>query len=357
MLTYFKKSIDRYLSDDAAITLALFVVASIITLMTLGSLLAPVLAGFIFAYLLQGIVSLLERCKLPHLLAVLVTFFVFCTVLLLIIFMILPLIWEQMTTFFNELPRMIQQFQTHLTNLPDKYPTFISDAQLQNLITAVNTQLGAAGQWLVSFSVSKIFSIVTMLIYLVLVPILIFFFLKDKKYITETIHSFLPENKRLINQVAAEMSVQIANYIRGKAIEIIIITVADYIVFALLGLHYALLLAVLVGLSVVVPYIGAVVVTIPVVLIAFIQWGWSNEFIMLVCIYGVIQAIDGNILVPLLFSEAVNLHPIAIIMAVLIFGGIWGLWGVFFAIPLATLIKAIYNAWPKDMEAETGGKD
>ena len=53
-----------------------------------------------------------------------------------------------------------------------------------------------------------------------------------------------------------------------------------------------------------------------------------------------------HVLVPLLFSEAVNLHPVAIVLAVLFFGGIWGLWGVFFAIPLATLIKAIINAWP-----------
>lgn len=63
--------------------------------------------------------------------------------------------------------------------------------------------------------------------------------------------------------------------------------------------------------------------------------------------YGIIQALDGNVLVPLLFSEAVNLHPVAIIVAVLVFGGLWGFWGVFFAIPLATLIKAILNAWPK----------
>jgi putative permease len=59
-----------------------------------------------------------------------------------------------------------------------------------------------------------------------------------------------------------------------------------------------------------------------------------------------IQALDGNVLVPLLFSEAVNLHPIAIIVAVLFFGGIWGVWGVFFAIPLATLISAVVTAWP-----------
>ena len=63
--------------------------------------------------------------------------------------------------------------------------------------------------------------------------------------------------------------------------------------------------------------------------------------------YGIIQALDGNVLVPLLFSEAVNLHPVAIICAVLLFGGLWGFWGVFFAIPLATLFKAVINAWPR----------
>jgi len=65
-------------------------------------------------------------------------------------------------------------------------------------------------------------------------------------------------------------------------------------------------------------------------------------------VYGIIQALDGNLLVPLLFSEAVNLHPVAIIIAIIFFGGMWGLWGVFFAIPLATLVKAVLNAWPEE---------
>ncbi len=62
--------------------------------------------------------------------------------------------------------------------------------------------------------------------------------------------------------------------------------------------------------------------------------------------YLVIQGLDGNVLVPLLFSEVVDLHPIAIIAAVLVFGALWGFWGVFFAIPLATLVKAVFHAWP-----------
>jgi putative permease len=81
-----------------------------------------------------------------------------------------------------------------------------------------------------------------------------------------------------------------------------------------------------------------------------VQFGWSGDFALVMVIYGVIQFIDGNILVPLLFSEAVNLHPVAIITAILLFGGLWGLWGVFFAIPLATLIKAVINAWPRQSD-------
>ena len=144
-----------------------------------------------------------------------------------------------------------------------------------------------------------------------------------------------------------EMDMQFTNYVRGKAIEILIIGLVSYAVFLWLGVNYAALLALLVGLSVLVPYIGATVVTIPVLLVGYMQWGFSNDFFWLFGAYGVIQFLDGTLLVPLLFSEVVNLHPVFIIVSVLLFGGIWGFWGVFFAIPLATLVKAVFNAWPR----------
>jgi putative permease len=86
--------------------------------------------------------------------------------------------------------------------------------------------------------------------------------------------------------------------------------------------------------------------------VAWFQWGWSSDFIYLGITYLVIQAIDGNVLVPLLFSEVVNLHPVAIIVAILVFGGLWGFWGVFFAIPLGTLVKAVLTAWPRAQKRE-----
>jgi putative permease len=83
-----------------------------------------------------------------------------------------------------------------------------------------------------------------------------------------------------------------------------------------------------------------------VALVALAQWGLTADFYYAILAYGIIQALDGNLLAPLLFSEVVNLHPVAIIVSILFFGGIWGFWGVFFAIPLATLIQAVLQAWP-----------
>ena len=126
-----------------------------------------------------------------------------------------------------------------------------------------------------------------------------------------------------------------------------------YLVFVVLGLNYALLLSVITGLSVMVPYIGAAAVNIPVAAIAYVQWGLGGEFWTVIVAYNILQILDGNVLVPIIFSEAVNLHPVAIIFAILFFGGIWGLAGVFFAIPLATLIQAIINAWPSRVQSKS----
>jgi putative permease len=156
----------------------------------------------------------------------------------------------------------------------------------------------------------------------------------------------LPEERGLVNRVWVESEAQVANYVRGKFVEIVIVGAVTYVTFITLGLQYAALLATMIGFSVLIPYIGAMVATVPVALVAFFQFGWGWEFGYVLIAYTIIQVLDGNVLVPLLFSEVVNLHPVAIILAILVFGGMWGFWGIFFAIPLATFVKAVINAWP-----------
>jgi putative permease len=203
------------------------------------------------------------------------------------------------------------------------------------------------GRIVLSLSLASIPGIIAWFIYLILVPLLVFFFMKDHRKLLAWFVSFLPKEHSILTKVWAEMDEQIGNYIRGKITEITIVGVATYLVFLYFDLRYRVLLAVLVGLSVVIPYVGAVVITIPVLLVGYIQWRFSADFAYMCLWYFLVQALDGNLLVPFLFSEAVNLHPVAIIIAILVFGAAWGFWGVFFAIPLATLVKAVLSAWPR----------
>ncbi|MFP6860112.1 AI-2E family transporter, partial [Pseudomonas sp.] len=347
MFKVFQDWLHRYFSDEQAVVLAVLLVVGFAVVLTLGGMLAPVLTGMVLAFLMQGLVNAFERLRIPQVVSVWLVFTLFMSMLGVFLLVLMPLLWRQVITLFNELPRMLGEWQSLFLLLPERYPTLITNEQVLQLIEAVRGEAGSVGQSALSFSLSSLPMLVSIMIYVVLVPILVFFFLKDRELIGVWFRGYLPRERALITQVAEEMNKQIANYIRGKVIEIIICGVVTYIAFAALGLNYAALLALFVGLSVVVPYIGAVVVTVPVALIGLFQWGFGDQFIYLMVVYGIIQALDGNVLVPLLFSEAVNLHPVAIICAVLLFGGMWGFWGVFFAIPLATLFKAVIDAWPR----------
>ena len=354
MLEIFRKWYKRYLSEEESVLLLVLLTLSVVLLMTIGDILAPVLAAIVLAYLAQGLAGRLERLGLPTWLGVAVSYLVFVGAFFGFCLAILPLVWRQMLSLVGELPGMLSRGQEILSILPERYPQFFSEAQVRELISLAQGELAGLGPALVTGSLAWIPSILTVMVYLILIPLLVFFFLKDGHQISAWFGGFLPTERPLLRRIWRETDQQFANYARGKVLEILIIGSVSYFAFAWLGLQYAVLLGVLVGVSVIIPYIGATLVTLPVALVGFFQWGLTPEFYYMLVVYMVIQVLDGNVLVPLLFSEAVNLHPVAIILAVLFFGGIWGMWGVFFAIPLATMIKAIINAWPRAGSAVSG---
>ena len=336
----------RYFTDPQAALLVVLLVLSVVVLLTMGKMLAPLLAALIIAYLLEGAVTKLQRRKFPRIWAVNLVYLLFVAFMVYILFGLMPLLSKQVSQFFQEVPDMINNGQELLLQLPEQYPELVSEDYIGQLIVTIRQGFNDLGKNVLSVSVASIPAIITILVYLVLVPLMIFFFLKDKVLILDWMGRFLPKERRLVNEIWIEVDAQIGNYVRGKFNEIIIIGGASYIVFVSFGLNYAPLLGLIVGLSVLIPYIGAAVVTLPIAFVAYFQWGLTSDFVWLMIVYGVIQFLDGNVLVPILFSEAVNLHPVAIIVAILVFGGLWGFWGVFFAIPLATLVKALINVWP-----------
>jgi len=342
----------RYFTDPQAVVLVVLLVVSFVVIYTMGSMLAPFFAAIIIAYMLEGAVSKLQVRKMPRLLAVNLVFFLFVTFLVFLVVYFLPKLATQTRQFFQELPMMINNWQVTLLKLPQEYPEILSEDAVRQFISTSRNAFTTMGQNILSVSLASIPAIITVLIYLILVPLMVYFMLKDKKAIVDWLSQFLPSERTLVTSLWHEMDAQIGNYIRGKVYEIIIVYLAAYLVFKLFGLNYASLLAIIVGLSVLIPYIGAAVVTIPVALVGYFQWGWGPEFTWLMVSYFILQFLDGNVLVPLLFSDVVNLHPLAIIVAILAFGGLWGFWGVFFAIPLATLVKALINAWPTKLAGD-----
>ncbi len=310
-------------------------------------MLAPVFASIVIAYLLEAAVVQLQRLKLPRLASVTLVFLLFLTGLFFLLFGLVPMLTRQLTQLVQQIPSYITQGQDLLLQLPQRYPQMVSEEQVQNVINSVGNDLAVAGQQFLTWSLTSVGNVVGLLVLLVLIPVLVFFLLKDKQLLVDWFKGYLPAERHLVSSVWADVEAQIANYVRGKAGEILIVGAVSYVTFISLGLEYSALLATMVGISVLIPYIGAAVVTIPIAFVAYFQWGWGWDFGQVIIAYAIIQALDGNVLVPLLFSEALNLHPVAIIVAILVFGGLWGFWGIFFAIPLATVVQAVLKAWPR----------
>ncbi|MGD8970772.1 MAG: AI-2E family transporter [Desulfobacterales bacterium] len=335
---------DRHFSDPQILVLGFMLVIGFVFIIMFGDMLIPVFASIVIAYLLDGMVVRLARFKVPRMLSVLIVFLVFMACFLLLIIFLLPLLSRQIAQLVQQLPMMLTAGQSELMRLPERYPDIVSQTQIKQVLDFIGVELTALVKRLLSLSIASVRGVIAILVYLILVPLMVFFMVKDKQKILDWLANILPDNRLLASQVWREVNQQFGNYIRGKIWEILIVWSVSYVTFKLLGLQLTMLVSLMVGFSVLVPYVGVTVIFLPVALFAYFQWGLGNQFFYALIAYAIIQLLDGNLLAPLLLSEVVNLHPVAIIVAVLLFGGLWGIWGLFFAIPLATLVHAVMKA-------------
>ncbi|GEM78636.1 AI-2E family transporter [Vibrio superstes] len=345
MLDMMKQWYKRRFSDPHAVSLVAIILFGFITIYFFGHLIAPLLVAIVLAYLLEWPVVQLIRFGIPRTFAVILVLLLFVGLVLIAFIGIVPTIWQQIGNLMNDVPNMYLELQNYINSIPERYPELATVTNVEFVFADMKNKFVGLGESIVKGSLASLVSLATIGVYLILVPLLIFFLLKDKEEMLSMLGGMLPQNRNLAYQVWHEMNDQISNYIRGKVLEILIVGGVSYVTFVILDLRYSALLAVAVGLSVLIPYIGAAAVTVPIAIVGLFQWGLTPPFYYLLIAYGIIQALDGNVLVPVLFSEAVNLHPVAIIISVLVFGGLWGFWGIFFAIPLATLVKAVVNAF------------
>ena len=344
MFKFFKDWYNTHLTEPNQASFALIILFTIIILYVLIETVAPILVAVVLAYMLEGLVKRsLDYINLERKLVVILVYSLFILISVIILFLLLPLMLEQLSNLLKSLPSYleysIQQGKIIALGV-------FSSEQMNDFLSGLNSEMSSMGKSVLSYSLSSAGNIFETIIYIFIVPILIFFILYDKENIFTWFKKFFPEKLDLSKKASKELDLKIGNYIRCKFIEIIIVWTASFIVFIMLDLKYSLLLIFLCGISVIIPYVGAIAVTIPIILIGYFQWGTSAEFWSVIIGHVIIQVVDGNVIVPILFSDAVNIHPLAILIAILFFGSIWGIWGVFFAIPLAVFLNTLINIWP-----------
>ena len=346
MFEQLNKVLKNIFNNEETIIFSLAILLFFLVISFFGSILTPFIISIVVAYLLVGMQKKIQSYDVSANVSLIITFSVFIITGAALLIWLVPLLYIQLQAFILDVPNLINNFLDFVSGLPAKFPDLVSSEQISIFFQAVSEEASVIAQNIVKSSISGIQSAITFLLYIILFPILVYFFLFDRKNIIDGFIKIIPGKRQMLTNIWAEMDIQLSNYVRGKTIEIFIVGIAAAIIFVSLGLKYSALLSVLVGLSVIIPFVGAFLVTIPVVIVGLLQFGLSTEFYLLIGLYLLLQALDGNLLVPIIFSETVKLHPVVIILAVFIFGSMFGFWGVFFSIPIATFIKAVWNAWP-----------
>ena len=346
MFDQINKLFNKLFSNEESLIFSLLILAFLLVLYFFGGLLTPFIISLIFAYLLIGLTKNLIKYGLTELVSLIISYVIFLLSGIGFLIWLIPLIFQQTQAFFIEVPIWLNNFRSFIENLVQSNQELVSSDQISSFFTEFIGRLSSISQGVLDASISGIQDTLVFSIYLIMIPVLVFFFLFDKERIVRGFLMLLPKKRAMLSEVWIEMDDQLSNYVWGKGVEILIVGFAAAVIFGIMGLNYTALLSIIVGVSVLIPYVGAFLATIPVVIVAFLQFGIGFDLYMIVGLYLLLQALDGYLLVPILFSDAVKLHPVVIMLAVFVFGGIFGFWGAFFSIPLATFIKAVWNSWP-----------
>ena len=346
MFDYLKGFFRNYFYEEEQFAALFLLIIAGVLLYFIGSTITPIFVSILIAYLLNGVMNFFEGKNYSKKTAFYFSFTIFL-VFYLIVLVSLPYVTGQIASLINELPAIVAFVQNLFDNLIIRYPNFFTTEQVEEIFASSTSFIPSIAEQVLIQLNTGFSAIMNALIFLILTPILVFFFLKDKSEMLSYVTYFLPNKRILLSQIWSDLNIQLFGYVRGKALEMIIVGSVTTLAFLILGVNYSVILGILVGMSVLIPLFGAILVTIPVVAIGLFQWGLDTPFFIFLFVYLLIQILDGNVLFPLLMGNEVNLHPVLIILAILVFGGIWGFWGLLLAVPIATLIRAVFKVWPK----------
>lgn len=342
-----KRWFQKYFDKAENILLLVLIAFSIFIIARYGRILAPFLVSLLLAYVLNNIAHfIVKKFKIRRMLTIVLLYLIFAGIIIAVVATLVPLISQQLTLLLQQIPTFIPRIQAYLQSLPDKYPSLISPEVINRLTDPANFKFDN-GQLsgVLSRSLNSLSSLIEWIIYVFLVPIITFLLLKDKDILKKFYKKRFPVPQGIIVKVWNQVKLKLGGYIRGIFLEIIITAIAYSILLLICGLNYAVLLGIMSGVAVLIPVIGSLLIGIPVVIIGLFQFGLSIPFILMLSGYLIIHLLDAYLLAPYLFGKTLDLHPLAVLLALIFFGGLFGFWGLVFAVPLATFLDILSVAY------------
>ncbi len=334
-----------YLTLTTAIAsgIAIYSSASTITVMlktATAGLFLPLLISLIVSFLLDPVVYFFEGNKINRTLSIFIVYFLFFSLILLLLLVIGPPNWKgMMQALKTDFPRYIEgsiEYLNGLLAVAQKHFPFIVHYDIAERLSSVSQSFFGLILKETPRSAMRVGSL------LLLVPLFSFFFLRDSRWIMRGLISLSPNRYfEMVLDIYANVSWQLAHFIRGRILEALIIGVVIWLGLSFTDIRYAPILAVVAGASNLIPYIGPIIGMIPGLIIALVDLGVSGQFWWILCVYLLIAQIivDNFILIPILISKVSNLHPLWVILAIVMGGKLYGVLGMIIGVPIASIIN------------------
>lgn len=389
MINLLKKWYRRNFSAPGTVEFALVLVAVFVVIYWFMWLVGPLVVALCFAYVLDwGVMWVQKRFHLNRSCSTGIIMTLFIGICVGVLVFVAPRVVKQGTDFYNAVvlysqdtmqqnvemgdslehsdalsgsaldAAIARKLYSFVETMPDPLPSMLSQDSIESFSRNIRTSLMSnTAQILKDKIMPSVVNVMSWAINLIIVPIFIFLMLLDKHVLQRRMLRYvLPSDSALIHRFWPNLNSMMHSYVNGSLMHILISGIANCALFWAFGLNYAVLLGIAMGFSVVIPYVGAVLVGVPVIFFGALQFGFTALFFWFIGAWLILQLLDSYVLTPMLFSKTMDLDTFSILCAILIFGTLWGFWGVVFSIPLARLIDTLISQWPRVDTDETEGE-
>ncbi|MFD0714027.1 AI-2E family transporter [Paenibacillus sp. GCM10027626] len=303
----------------------------------LKAVLAPFLIAMIISYVLNPIVSLLGERRMPRTIAILLIYAVFCASLAVILINAIPMFIEQLEQLNRHMPNLTMRAQSLVNDLNNNsfLPESIRDGFDKSLV-----KLEKQASEAISDFINNIGTMVNAVFVAFIIPFLAFYILKDFNVFERTALTYIPRvHRKHVIRLLKDIDTALGSYIRGQFLVCIIVGVLAYIGYLLIGIPYPILLASVVAVTNIIPYLGPFFGAAPALVVA--STISFKMMLLVVLVNTVCQILESNVVSPQVVGRTLHMHPLSIIFALLVGGEIAGIVGMILAVPIFAALKVI----------------